>query len=132
MKLGFTTSVLDFRERVWLSKGIDAWTPWFKSGKSMDDNKRIDLVVLDVGKLPTPFPAIGEDIIVKNQKDKQGSFTHKSNIKELDGQSGWVGSIHFKAPQGDYLMWSIFTHNGSDGCQRLAGFAIPIIISDND
>lgn len=45
---------------------------WFHSNKGTDQNNKIDLVVLPHGKNPIPFPASGEDVIVKNQNENNG------------------------------------------------------------
>lgn len=125
MKLGFTTREFFFFDRVWIT-GIDAWNPWFRAG-SNDDNKKVDLVALPKGALPFPFPATGDDLIV-GANEKRGSFTYGKSIPELDGQSGWEGSVFFKAPPGEYFMWTIHPADGSSGCRTLTGFAIPIIV----
>ena len=130
LKIGFTNKAKYYSERYWISDGIEAWTPWFKSNKGSDGNDTIDLVVLPNGKLPIPFPSSGEDVIVKNQNDKNGSFSHRNNIKQLDGQSGWVGSIHFNAPPGEYYIWTIHPAEGFDGCDVIAAVGIPIIINE--
>jgi hypothetical protein len=123
MKLGFTD-----QNRVWINDGIEAWTPWFKSAKSFDSNRKIDLVYLPPGSAPTPYPSInnGDDVIQGNSK--LGSFTHNESIQELDGQSGWVGSIFFNAPTGNYSMYTILPATGISGCDRLAAFGIPIFV----
>ncbi|MEM4378273.1 MAG: hypothetical protein QXX85_04725 [Candidatus Nitrosotenuis sp.] len=125
LKLGFSTDEPLFFKRTWFTD-FDAWTPWFKAG-SNDDNKRIDLVSLPHGALPIPFPSSGDDVIQNNGKN--GSFTHKNNITELDGQAGWEGSIFFRGPPGRYFMWTIHPATGISGCDTLAAFGIPIIIN---
>jgi len=129
LKIGFT-NIAPYYDRYWISDDIEAWTPWFKSKKAADENNKIDLAVFPYGKTPTPFPTSGDDVIVKNQNDKNGSFSHRNNIKQLDGQSGWVGSIHFNAPPGEYYMWAIHPAGGTEGCDILAGLGIPIIINE--
>jgi len=126
MKLGFSSSHFFPSDRIW-SVDFDAWTPWFKSPKN-DANSKIDLVSLPKGALPIPFPTSGDDVITSNQGNKKGSFTHKANISELDGQAGWEGSIFFSGPPGEYRMWTIHPADGSSGCNTLAAFGIPIII----
>ncbi len=130
LKLGFTNKARPYSERYWISDGIEDWTPWFKSNKLSDGNNTLDFVVLSQGELPIPFPSSGEDVIVKNQNDKNGSFSHRNNIKQLDGQSGWEGSIHFNAPPGEYYIWAIHPAQGFGGCDSLAALGIPIIINE--
>ena len=130
LKLGFTNKALSNNDRYWTSDGIEAWTPWFKSNKGSDSNNTIDLVVLPNGELPIPFPSSGEDVIVKNQNEKNGSFSHRKNITQLDGQSGWVGSIYFNAPVGEYYLWAIHPAQGISGCDIIAAVGIPIIINE--
>ncbi|MEW6044555.1 MAG: hypothetical protein AB1608_09840 [Thermoproteota archaeon] len=125
MKLGFSSTEFFPRDRTWFTN-FDAWTPWFKAAKN-DPNKKIDLVSLPPGRLPIPFPTSGDDIIT-NSNDKKGSFTHNDNISELDGQAGWEGSIFFSGPSGEYRMWTIHPADGTEGCDTLAAFGIPIII----
>ena len=130
LKIGFTNKELYYSDRYWISDGIKAWTQWFKSNKDSDRNNTIDLVVLPHGTLPLPFPSSGEDVIVKNQNEKNGSFSYRKNITQLDGQSGWVGSIYFKAPAGEYYFWTIHPAQGTGGCDILAAVGIPIIINE--
>ena len=125
MKLGFT------KGNVWINQGIEAWTPWFKSAKSQDDNGIINLVYLSPGTSPSPYPSNnGDDVIQGIANKKQGSFTHKESIKELDNQAGWEGSILFHASAGKYSMWTIHPATGLGGCDTLAAFGIPIIIEE--
>ena len=125
MKLGFTEG------NVWINEGIEAWTPWFKSAISQDDNGLINLVYLSPGSIPIPYPSSnGDDVIQGIANKKQGSFTHKESIKELDNQAGWDGSILFNASAGEYFMWTIHPATGIDGCDRLAAFGIPVIIEE--
>lgn len=126
MKLGFTD-----QNNVWINDEIEAWTPWFKSAKSLDNNRKIDLIYLPPGAIPIPYTSIitGDDVIQGNSKI--GSFTHKDSIKELDGQSGWEGSIFFNAPIGNYTMQTIHPATGIDGCDRLAALGIPIIVKNS-
>ncbi|MEM3064904.1 MAG: hypothetical protein QW177_05975 [Candidatus Nitrosotenuis sp.] len=126
LKLGFSTNDFWYFDRTWFTN-FDAWTPWFKAG-SNDSNKKIDLVSLSHGALPIPFPSSGDDVIQNNGK-KNGSFTHKDSIPELDGQSGWEGSIFFRGPAGEYFMWTIHPASGTSGCDTLAAFGIPIFIN---
>ena len=130
LKIGFTNQAFYYYDRFWISDGIEAWTPWFHSNKGTDQNNKIDLVVLPHGKNPIPFPASGEDVIVKNQNENNGSFSHKNSIKQLDGQSGWEGTIHFNAPSGEYFFWAIHPAQGTSGCDIIAAVGIPIIIKD--
>jgi len=130
LKLGFTNKAFYYYDRHWISDGIEAWTTWFKSNKGSDRNNTIDLVVLPHGTSVTPFPSSGEDVIVKNQNEKNGSFSHRKNITQLDGQSGWAGSIYFKAPPGEYYIWTIHPAEGYGGCDGLAAVGIPIIINE--
>jgi hypothetical protein len=128
MKIGFSDVGFPI---IWHTDGFEAWTPWFKSGRSTDLNKQIDLVVVSNPpqfNVPVPFPSSGDDVIQKNPKDKVGSFVHKASIEELDGQAGWEGSIHFNAPSGTYLMWSILPGDGTEGCETQIGVTIPITI----
>jgi len=126
MKLGFT------KTDVWINDGIEAWTPWFKSAKSHDDNGLINLVHLPPSTRPIPYPSgsNGDDVIQGITNKKQGSFTHKESITELDNQSGWDGTIFFTVPVGKYFLWTIHPATGVDGCDRLAAFRIPIIIEN--
>ncbi|CAE6488673.1 MAG: hypothetical protein QXE84_00450 [Candidatus Nitrosotenuis sp.] len=124
MKLGFTSRDFFFFDRTWFTNLI-AWNPWFKAA-SNDDNKRIDLVSLPKGALPIDFPESGDDVLVGT--GKKGSFTHTSTIKELDGQPGWEGTIFFSGPAGEYFMWTVHPADGTEGCETLAAFGIPIII----
>jgi len=127
MKIGFTNTEINYLDRVWLSDGIQVWNPWFKS-KNNDENKLINLADNFPDGNPSPFSiSNGDDIIVRNQDDKKGSFTHVNKIKELDGQTGWSGSVFFNAPAGEYFMWAIMP-GGGPGCSALSGLAIPIII----
>lgn len=126
MKLGFSSQDFFFFDREWFTN-FDVWTPWFMASQN-DANKRIDLISLSHGTLPTSFPSSGEDIITKNQDDKKGSFTHKDSISELDGQAGWEGSIFFHGPPGEYFLWTIHPADGISGCDTLSAFGIPIII----
>lgn len=124
MKLGFT------KTNVWINDGIEAWTPWFKSSKSQDDNSLINLVYLPPGAVPIPYPPNnnGDDVIQGHTNKKHGSFTHNESIKELDNQSGWEGSILFNASSGEYIMWTIHPSTGINGCDILAALGIPIDI----
>lgn len=126
MKLGFSSTDLFPEDRTWFTN-LDAWTPWFKSAKN-DPNKKIDLVSLPNGNLPISFPTSGDDVITSNANDKKGSFIHQDNIVELDGQAGWEGTIFFSGPAGKYMMWTIHPADGTEGCETLAAFGIPIII----
>ncbi len=129
LKIGFSKYHPSYNDYYWLSDGFEAWTNWFKSSKA-DANNKIDLVDLPLGKLPIPFPTSGEDVIIKNENDKNGSFSHKNSIKQLDGQSGWEGSIYFHAPHGEYIFWTIHPAQGIAGCDIIAAVGIPIIIKD--
>jgi hypothetical protein len=124
MKLGFSTTDIFFFDRTWFTN-FDVWTPWFKSN---DPDKRIDLISLPHGALPlNPFPASGDDVIQNGDK-KNGSFTHKQSIPELDGQAGWEGSVFFRGNAGEYYIWTIHPAGGIDGCDRFAAIGLPIII----
>lgn len=124
LKIGFSSTDFFFFDRTWFTN-FEVWTPWFKGGHN-DDNKQIDLVSLPHGALPFPFPSSGDDVIISD--GKKGSFTHKSNIAELDGQAGWEGSIFFRGQPGSYYLWTIHPGSGTSGCDTLTGFGIPIII----
>lgn len=128
MKIGFTNTGLPY---TWYTDGFTAWTSWFKSGRSDDPNKQIDLATVNYPpyNVPAIFPTSGDDVIQKNPKDKQGSFSHNTSIKELDGQSGWEDSVFFNAPPGDYLIWSIVPSDGTGNrCNGVAGIGFPIFV----
>ncbi|MGQ0376287.1 MAG: hypothetical protein ACT4OW_02125 [Nitrososphaerota archaeon] len=129
MKIGFTNLDYDYTKRFWLSQGIEAWNPWFKSKSSIDENKIIDLATNFPWGLPLPFSTSnGDDVIVKNPDQIKGSFMHQDKVSELDGQSGWSGSVFFRAHTGEYLVWAILPSGGNIGCSGLAGIGIPVII----
>lgn len=132
MKLGFTNLEPYYYNRIWINDGIEAWTPWFKSDTNQDDNGLINLVYLSQGSIPSPYPSSsnGDDVIQGIVNKKQGSFTHKESIKELDNQAGWEGSIFFNASAKEYFMWTIHPATGINGCDTLAAFGIPIIIEE--
>jgi hypothetical protein len=126
MKIGFSKLSNPFVN--WLVDDINVWNPWFKS-KNNDDNKLIDLAF--VSPTSTPYfddDTRGDDVIVGS--GKQGSFQHFSSIKELDGQSGWEGSVFLNAPPGDYLLWTIHPGDGYGDCDTLTGLGIPIFITN--
>jgi hypothetical protein len=128
-KLGFTNPEPLFFNRVWLTDGFDVWNKWFLSKKSTDTNHRIDLVLLPNGTVATPFPSSGDDVIQKNTNDNKGSFKHKANIKILDGQDGWKGTVFFTGPAGDYFLWTIFPAEGLDApCDTFAAIGIDLTI----
>ena len=126
MKIGFT----NLRPPYTWYTGWNVWTSWFKSERSGDLNKQIDLVDVFNPPLnvPVPFPITGDDVIQTRSNDKNGSFSHKTIIAELDNQPGWEDSVFFKAPSGNYLMWTILQADGSEGCETLAGIGIPIFV----
>lgn len=126
MKIGFTKQGNPWW--IWIVENIDSWNPWFKSYRSTDANHRIDLVDLPDGVIPIPYPSSGDDVIVGDSKSNSGSFVHRDSIAELDGQSGWEGSIFFSAPAGEYILHTIHPSEGISGCDRLAALGIPIII----
>lgn len=127
MKVGITNMTSPY---TWYSQGFHVWNPWFKSGQNPDPDKQIEVVIItNQGlNLPSTFPVSGDNVIQKGADDKSGSFEHDSSIKELDGQAGWEGSIFFTAPTGSYLFWSIFPAQGTQGCDRISGIGIPIIV----
>lgn len=133
MKVGFTNPT--GLPLTWYTEGFEAWTSWFKSARSNDLNKQIDLVAdgnPDHFNLPVlGYPVTGDDVIQKNPTDKTGFFEYKTSIKELDGQAGWEGSIHFNAPPGTYRMWSVLPGAGNikEKCDTVDGITIPIIIT---
>ncbi len=123
MKIGFSTI-----NRQWIIDEATVWNTWFKL-KNNDNNNLIDLVFLPPVS-PSPFDddIRGDDII--QGSDKHGSFQHFSSIKELNGQSGWEGSIFLNAPSGNYFLWTIHPGGGFGGCDGLLGFSIPISITE--
>lgn len=126
MKIGISTPP-PTSTRQWLSDDVKAWNDWFKSKKN-DENKMIDLFYLD-----TPFPFFEDDVNGENviQGNKNGnSFTHFSSIDELNGQSGWEGTIFFKLPAGDYILWTIHPSGGFGGCDGLSGLGILVSITE--
>lgn len=127
MKIGFTKK--ENLRWVWIIENIDSWNLWFKSARSTDANHRIDLVDLPDEVIPIPYPSSGDDVIVGDSKNNRGSFVHRDTIVELDGQSGWEGSIFFSAPAGEYELYTVHPSEGISGCDRLAALGIPIIIA---
>jgi len=122
LKVGLTT-----KSRQWLVDDVIVWNPWFKSGNN-DSNQEIDLVILPpVSFSPFDDDTHGDDAIQGSKK--HGSFQHFSSIKELDGQSGWSGSVFLNAPQGEYIFWTIHPGGGYGGCDGLTGLGIPITIT---
>ncbi|MCV0401655.1 MAG: hypothetical protein K5777_06735 [Nitrosopumilus sp.] len=113
--------------RTWLDENISISNPWFKS-KKHDDNQMIDLALFPNGTGARPFPLDGNGDDAIQGLGKQGSFKHFDSLEELDGQSGWKGSVFLNAPPGDYLLWTVHPAGGIDECDRLSGFAIPIFI----
>ncbi|CAD6522373.1 conserved exported hypothetical protein [metagenome] len=125
LKIGFSS--LSNSPRQWFVDDIEVWNPWFKS-KHNDDNKLIDLAF--VSPFVSPFfddDHLGDDVIQGN--GKHGSFQHLSSITELDGQSGWTGSIFLNALVGEYRLWTIHPSDGFGGCDGLTGLGIPILIT---
>lgn len=128
MKIGFTNLEIDFAKRIWIVENIDVWNPWFRSAQSTDVNHSIDLVDLPDGVVSVPYPSSGDDVIATDVKNNRGSFIHRNSISELDGQSGWEGSIFFSAPAGEYFLHTIHPAQGTSSCGGLASLGIPIEI----
>ncbi len=126
LKIAFSNTAISHLDRVWYTN-FEVWNPWFKAADN-DANKVIDIASIPDHSDPVVFPTSGDDIITKTTDQKKGSFTHNENVPELDGQSGWEGSVFFKGPTGKYRMWTIHPGDGFSGCDTLTGFAIPIII----
>ena len=127
MKIAFST--IPPVNRDWTIDDVTVSNPWFKSQKN-DNNKQIDLSIFPNGFIPSdlPPPGNGDDVIQGN--GKKGSFIHLDSISELNGQSGWKGTIFLNAPNGDYALWTLHPSGGLGGCDQLSGFGIPINISD--
>jgi len=123
MKIAFSSVP---HPRQWTIDDVSVWNPWFKA-KNNDSNKLIDLAFVSSTSFPFFDESQGDDVI--QGSDKQGSFKHFNSIKELDGQSGWDGTIFLNAPPGDYLLWTIHPSGGYGWCDSLSGFGIPIIIT---
>lgn len=123
MKIGLSTLSRD-----WITEDANVWNPWFKA-KDNDENKKIDLIFLPpISFSPFDDDTEGDDVI--QGEKKHGSFQHSSSIKELDGQSGWKGTIFVNAPPGQYLLWTIHPAGGYGGCDGLSGLGIPIVITE--
>ncbi len=125
MKIGISTPTPSTRQ--WLTDDVKAWNDWFKSKKN-DENQLIGLFYTD-----TSFPFFEDDINGENViqgNDKGNSFTHFSSIDELDGQSGWEGTISFEVPPGDYILWTIHPSGGFGGCDGLSGFGVLVSIPE--
>jgi len=128
LKFALSNNVQSDPQRIWLTEDITLWNPWFKS-KKHDDNKMIDLSTFPTWK-QRPFPGDGNGDDAIQSLGKSGSFKHSNSINELDDQSGWEGSIFLTAPPGNYILWTIHPSGGQDGCDRLGGLGIPIIITE--
>lgn len=129
MKLGFTNLEFDYTKREWLTEEFYVSNNWFESNHSTDLNHKIDLVELPNGSVATPFPESGDDLIQKSLNSNDASFKHKNNVRELDGQAGWEGSIYFNGPEGEYFIWSIFPAEGSpngEECDIVAALGVGI------
>lgn len=123
LKFGLTSLGLH-----WITEDVSISNSWFNSKKN-DDNRQIDLAYFDDGVVPSiPFTSFGDDAIQGNEKN--GSFKHFDSIFELGDQSGWQGTIFLNAPAGNYRLWTIHPSEGIDGCDRLSGLSIPIIIKE--
>jgi len=129
MKLGFATP--DVRPIEWLSDSdFIVKNKFFSSKKSLDPNKKIDLVE-SLDAPPNQVPISGDDLIQKNSDNKK-SFEHKSKLKKIDKQPGWKGSFSFTGPPGSYNMWLLFPAGGllDEICDNVAGFGIDIMIPE--
>jgi hypothetical protein len=134
-KIGFTSIDFPF---IWHTNDFKAWNSWFTSKKNPDLDKQIDLVTITnpidiaIGNVPIHFPTRGDNVIQQSLNDKSSSFQHFNKIKQLDGQSGWEGSISFTAPVGNYYFWTVFPAGGDpnqdQGCDTTAGIQIPITV----
>lgn len=126
LKIGFST--IPAINRDWTIEEVTISNSWFNSKKN-DDNKQIDLTTFPDGFIPSNLspPGNGDDAI---QGDgKKGSFKHFNSIPELNGQSGWKGTIFVNAPEGNYALWTLHPSSGEfGGCDQLSGFGIPVII----
>ena len=101
------------------------WNDWFKK-KNNDANQMVDLIYSPVRSLPHLEDLDGDDVIQGGKK--KSSFEHSASISQLGGQSGWVGSLYFNAPSGDYLLWTVHPAGGIDECDRLTALGVPITI----
>ena len=127
MKIAFSTIPIFTRD--WTIEDVKITNSWFNSKKN-DENKQIDLAIFPDNFILSAPPASenGDNVIQGN--GKKNSFKHLDSISELDGQSGWVGSLFVNGPAGEYFLWTLHPSGGYGGCDGLTGFAIPIIITD--
>lgn len=123
MKVGLNS----MENRDWIIDDVTVSNSWFNSPKN-DNNKQIDLVSSSKIDYSTKLPPSGDDVIQTN--GKKGSFKHFDSISELNGQSGWEGTIFLNAPAGNYYFVTFHPSGGFGGCDSLSGFGIPIMITD--
>ena len=119
MKFGVSTL-----DRVWLTEGPIVWNKWFKQN---DENKKINLISLP----PVSFSPFDDDILGDDaiQGDESGgSFTHEPSVSEVADRPGWVGSVYFTAPPGDYILWTIHPAGGYGWCDGMQGQGILVTI----
>lgn len=127
MKIGISTNPPFAPDREWITDDVLAWNDWFKSKKN-DQNKMIDLFYTD-----TSFPFFEDDVNGENviQGNENGdSFTHFTSIDEIDGQSGWKGTVYFEVPSGDHILWTIHPSGGFGGCDVLSGLGVLVSIPE--
>jgi len=127
MKIGFST--IPPLTRDWTIEDVTITNSWFNSKKN-DDNKKIDLATFTDKFIPSSLPAPGNGDNAIQGDGKKGSFKHSDSISELGGQSGWTGTIFVDGPVGEYALWTLHPARGYGGCDGLAGFGIPIIITE--
>lgn len=128
LKIAFST--IPVTDRDWTIYDVIITNSWFNSKKN-NDNKQIDLATFPNEFIPSDFPLPGNGDDAIQGDGKKGSFKHFDSISELNGQSGWKGTIFVNAPEGDYALWTIHPSSGLfGGCDQLSGFGIPIIIRD--
>ncbi|MCV0392436.1 MAG: hypothetical protein K5790_03960 [Nitrosopumilus sp.] len=108
-------------------EGFHVTNEWFKEN---DDDKQIDRFT----EIVTFFslPPTGDDMIQGTISD--GSFDHNdSGIKEIEGQTGWEGSIEIKGYPGQYEMVLFFPltspTNEGDDCNIISAISIPFEIN---
>lgn len=128
LKIGFST--IPTTDRDWTIDEVMITNSWFNSKKN-DINKQIDLATFPDGFIPSDLPVLGNGDDAIQGDGLKGSFKHSDSISELNGQSGWEGSIFVNAPEGDYALWTLHPSSGRfGGCDQLSGFGIPISIRD--
>ena len=127
MKIGFST--IPALTRDWTIEDVTITNSWFNSKKN-DNNKQIDLATFQDKFTPTSLPGAGNGDNAIQGNGNKGSFKHFESISELDGQSGWEGSIFVDGPVGEYALWTLHPSGGKGGCDSLSGFGIPITITD--